>query len=185
MGDRKMGHVQSFKIYAGVFGSLLALTVITVLVSLYDFSEHWGESWEFMNTVVAVGVAGVKASLVVLFFMHGKYEGKITWAFIWYPLVILGILIAALFLDYGYRNNPENYLVKPTSITLEHHGESHGSGDHGDSHGAADTHGKTDDHGDGHDAASGEHDAATGDHAAEKKKEGDHAEEKKEGDGDH
>lgn len=129
MGDRKMGHVQSWKVYTGVLLGLFFLTFVTVWVSYFDFG--------WLNPVVAVFVAGVKATLVVLFFMHGRFEGKITWAFIWYPLILLGILLGGLFLDYGARTEGKMGSLGPTdvqSITVvkpkdKHHGDK--SGDHG------------------------------------------------------
>lgn len=117
-----MGHVQDFKVYLGVLLALFVLTVVTVLAS----TVHFG----IWNNVIAVGIAAIKASLVVLFFMHGKYEKQETWAFIYYPLILLAILLGGVFLDYGAgasRTNKANYLVMPQSVT-GHHGEdaSHG-----------------------------------------------------------
>lgn len=59
-------HVLPVKIYAGVWISLLVLTLITVKVSYLDFGVF--------NLVVAMGIASLKAILVVLFFMHLKYD---------------------------------------------------------------------------------------------------------------
>jgi cytochrome c oxidase subunit 4 len=57
-----VGHVVPFKILFAVFGSLTILTVITYAASLVDFGE--------LNLFIALTIAVVKASLVVLFFMH-------------------------------------------------------------------------------------------------------------------
>jgi cytochrome c oxidase subunit 4 len=46
--------------------ALLILTVITVVVARFDFGAA--------NVAVALAIAGIKASLVVLFFMHLKYD---------------------------------------------------------------------------------------------------------------
>ena len=61
-------HVLPLKIYLGVAVSLMILTVITVWVSYMDFGVF--------NIIVAMGVATIKATLVVLFFMHLKYDEK-------------------------------------------------------------------------------------------------------------
>ena len=61
-------HVMPLRIYAGVLVALLVLTVVTVKVSYYNFGV--------LNLIVAMGVASLKASLVVLFFMHLKYDEK-------------------------------------------------------------------------------------------------------------
>lgn len=54
------------KTYAAVLGALLVLTVITVGAAYFDFGS--------MNTVIALVIASVKASLVALFFMHLKND---------------------------------------------------------------------------------------------------------------
>lgn len=126
-------HTQDFKIYAGVLAALLVLTVITVWVSNFDFG-----AW---NDVIAIGVASCKASLVVLFFMHGRFENRLIWAFIYYPLIILGTLLAALFIDYANRNHNDFVVGDIMVESQEHHGEDHGDKDHGDtSHGDTDNH---------------------------------------------
>lgn len=54
------------KTYAAVLGTLIALTIVTVAVSGLDFGA--------MNTVIALLIATVKASLVALFFMHLRHD---------------------------------------------------------------------------------------------------------------
>jgi cytochrome c oxidase subunit 4 len=135
--DRKMGHVQPFKTYMGVFGGLLILTVITYAVS-YMHSGIMANAAIHMG--VALIVATIKATLVVRWFMHAKFEGAVTHAFIYYPVIILIILVSALFLDYGYRDSDDDYLVKPASITADgkyggdHGGEYGTTGDDGEGH---------------------------------------------------
>jgi cytochrome c oxidase subunit 4 len=67
-GRKHHPHVLPVRIYAGVWLGLLVLTFITVKVSYFNFG--------IMNLIVAMGVATLKASLVVLFFMHLKYDEK-------------------------------------------------------------------------------------------------------------
>jgi cytochrome c oxidase subunit 4 len=57
------------KVYWTIFGSLLVLTAITVAVSYV----HLGTA---RNIAVGIFIAAVKASLVMLFFMHLKGERK-------------------------------------------------------------------------------------------------------------
>jgi len=57
-----LGHVVPLWLLAAVFGALLVLTGLTVAVAHFDLGN--------MNLYVALGIAAVKASLVVLFFMH-------------------------------------------------------------------------------------------------------------------
>ena len=58
-------HIVPVRVYVGVFLTLLVMTAITTLVSGIDLGP-----W---NTVVALGIAVFKATLVVLFFMNVKY----------------------------------------------------------------------------------------------------------------
>ena len=59
-------HVTPLGAYFGIFGALMALTAITVGVAWVDLGS--------INILVALGVAIVKATLVVLYFRHLKYS---------------------------------------------------------------------------------------------------------------
>jgi cytochrome c oxidase subunit 4 len=65
-GHTAVGHVVPFKVLLRVWGSLLALTVLTVLVADVDLGR--------LNLEIALAIAIVKASLVLLFFMHMRYD---------------------------------------------------------------------------------------------------------------
>jgi len=52
----------------GTAGALLALTAVTVASSRLDLGSF--------NVVLALAIAGLKASLVAMFFMHLKYENR-------------------------------------------------------------------------------------------------------------
>lgn len=146
-GDRKMGHVQSMGTYFGVFMALLVLTIITYWVAGFDFGG-------LGNELVAMGIAGIKATLVTLFFMHGKYEGKDVWAFIVYPAVLLFLLLGGLFLDYANRDHKGHgtkYVTTKVPIAQKTHGDKHDAkGDHAkeETHDEEDAHGKEEAHGD-------------------------------------
>ena len=58
--------VTSPKVYAGVLVALLALTAVTVTAAGIDFGPY--------NTVIALVIATMKASLVALFFMHLRHD---------------------------------------------------------------------------------------------------------------
>lgn len=53
-----------------VFGTLFALTILTVLAARQDFGA--------LNTPIALGIAVVKASLVVIYFMAVRYNTPLT-----------------------------------------------------------------------------------------------------------
>ena len=99
-----LGHIVPKEIYLKVFLSLLALTVITVIVAHIDISPGW-------NLVIALIVATVKAVLVLLFFMHLKYESKVTWAFFAFPVILVGVLIGGV-----YTDNPLRVHTEPVKV---------------------------------------------------------------------
>ena len=61
-----VGHVMRRRVLFRVLAALLVLTYVTVAVTNFDFGP-----W---NLWIAMGVAVLKAALVVLFFMHLKYD---------------------------------------------------------------------------------------------------------------
>jgi len=63
-------HIVPKRIYFAVFAALIVLTWVTAFVSTVDLGR-----W---NIFVALAIALVKASLVILFFMHVFYSTKLT-----------------------------------------------------------------------------------------------------------
>jgi cytochrome c oxidase subunit 4 len=88
-------HVLPHAMYIGVWAALIVLTVITVWVSYHDYGN--------MNIVVAMAVATVKASLVVLFFMHLKYDEPFNGLIFVGTLIFLGIFIVLTMADFQER----------------------------------------------------------------------------------
>ena len=89
-------HVVSRKTYFVVWVALMALMVLTAGLSRIDLGE-----W---STVVAMVIAVIKALLVILFFMHVRYEDqKITWVVVIAGFFWLGILLALSMTDYLSR----------------------------------------------------------------------------------
>jgi cytochrome c oxidase subunit 4 len=88
-------HVVPRRIYFAVFAALIVLTATTTAISFLDLGP-----W---NTVVALGIAFVKATLVVLFFMHVKYSPRLTQVTIAGGLFWLAILIGITLSDFMTR----------------------------------------------------------------------------------
>jgi cytochrome c oxidase subunit IV len=88
-------HVVPRSVYFAVFSALIVLTATTTAISFIDLGP-----W---NTVVALGIAFVKATLVVLFFMHVKYSPRLTQIVIAGGLFWLAILIALTLSDFISR----------------------------------------------------------------------------------
>jgi cytochrome c oxidase subunit 4 len=79
--------------YFLVFFALLVLTAITVAVAFVKFPT------ELINVLIALAVAFVKGSLVALYFMHLKYEGKLILMMIIVPLILCVLIVCALIPD--------------------------------------------------------------------------------------
>jgi cytochrome c oxidase subunit IV len=89
------GHVEHVEhhlpktLYFMIFGALMVLTAMTVGLAFVNLGQ--------LNIVVALTVAVVKASLVVMFFMHLKYESHlmkvVLGAGIFWLVLLLGIIM--------------------------------------------------------------------------------------------
>jgi cytochrome c oxidase subunit 4 len=90
----------TLKSYFAVFGSLIALTVLTVAAA----SMHLPESIEGLHTPIAFTIAGVKALLVLLFFMHLWQSPKLIWLVVFAALLWLAIMFVLTFADYLTRS---------------------------------------------------------------------------------
>ena len=67
---------------------------------------------EWYNVGIALGVASIKALLVAAFFMHLKYEGKLIWLALFFPLLLCVIMVAALIPDISFgRDHAFNDVV--------------------------------------------------------------------------
>jgi cytochrome c oxidase subunit 4 len=81
--------------YLIIFGALLLLTAATVGVA-YTPIGHW-------HTPAALVIAGGKAVLVVLFFMHVIHSSRLTWLVIGAALLMMVIGAVLTFADYLTR----------------------------------------------------------------------------------
>lgn len=68
-GHHSGHHIIAFDTLVKVFFGLVGLTVVTVLAAQINFG--------FLNAVVAIGIATLKAYLVCAFFMGLKYDHKL------------------------------------------------------------------------------------------------------------
>jgi cytochrome c oxidase subunit IV len=69
MSGKHQPHVVPLRHYIGVFVALMVLTAATYWTALMDLGP--------LNTPVAMAIAILKATLVVLIFMHVKYSNKL------------------------------------------------------------------------------------------------------------
>ncbi len=68
-------HIVPIPVYLGVFAILMLGTALTVVVALFDLDKIFTGA----NTFVALLIALIKTSFVVLFFMHVRYSGRLIW----------------------------------------------------------------------------------------------------------
>lgn len=100
----------------------MILTVITVAVAFQDFG--------IFNNIIALTIAGIKTTLVVLFFMHVKYESKLTKLFAASGFIWLAILIAFTLQDTETRRHdpgPKGWATLPKDIAPATPSPGHGS----------------------------------------------------------
>ncbi len=88
-------HIVSWRVYLTIFVLLCALTGVTVAVATYDFGT--------LNLLVALGIAITKATLVVLYFMHARYSGKLPALVIAASVAFFFILVFLTLTDYVSR----------------------------------------------------------------------------------
>ena len=67
--EHSQHHVVTPKVYGIVFVTLLFLTWLTTKAAFVDLG--------ILNPVVALAIASTKAVVVILFFMHVKYQSKL------------------------------------------------------------------------------------------------------------
>jgi cytochrome c oxidase subunit IV len=95
MSEHEQGHILNYSTLVTVWLALLVLTALTVAVSRLDLGA--------INIWAAIGIACVKTSLVVAFFMHMKYENGLFRWFLLIALVTLITFIGLTFFDVLYR----------------------------------------------------------------------------------
>jgi len=83
-----LAHVATVKTLIATGGTLLVLTLVTVLATKIDFGAN-------INLAIAMVIAVTKATLVILFFMHLRYDR------LFHSVVFVSaILAAALFVGF-------------------------------------------------------------------------------------
>ena len=88
-------HVVKPPVYLGIFLGLLCLTALTTGISFIDLGVF--------NAVIALAIAVMKASLVVLFFMHIHYSSRLLKMTLGAGLFTFGLLLALTMSDYITR----------------------------------------------------------------------------------
>jgi len=79
--------------YFAVFITLVILTFVTVVVAFANLKS------EPAKIFLALTIASVKASAVILYFMHVKFEGKLIYLILIVPITFSIMLVFALLPD--------------------------------------------------------------------------------------
>jgi cytochrome c oxidase subunit IV len=95
MSAESHAHVLPLRTYVAVFLALLVGTAATVWASRHDFGP--------LNDPIALAIAGTKAALVILFFMHVKYQTRLIWVFATAGFVWLVLFFVLILADYRTR----------------------------------------------------------------------------------
>jgi cytochrome c oxidase subunit IV len=90
-------HVSPVSLYITIFAALMILTGVTVAAAYVNLGQF--------NFSVAIGIAGFKASLVIWYFMHVKYQSYLTKLTLATGLFFLAILLGMSLIDYVSRYN--------------------------------------------------------------------------------
>lgn len=90
-------HIVPIKVYLMIFLALMTGTFLTVVAAFYDFP------WR-LNTVIALTIATIKATLVVLYFMHVRYSSRLVWVIVASALFWLAIMFGLTLSDYWTRD---------------------------------------------------------------------------------
>ena len=88
-------HIASTKTFVLFWIALLCLTGVTIKAAYM----HMG-AWGMLANIL---IATTKASLVLWFFMHLKYEGRLFKLLIFVPIITISIIIGLTFFDIWYR----------------------------------------------------------------------------------
>ena len=87
--DHGLAHVASKKVLLGTISILLALTILTVTATWWDFGRK-------INLIIAMVIATVKAGLVGMYYMHLRYDKT------FHTVVFLSaLLFATLFVGFA------------------------------------------------------------------------------------
>ena len=88
-------HILPISTYVFVFLFLMVMTALTVIVAKIDLG--------IFNTLVALAIAGAKATAVILFFMHVKFATKLQKLFVVGGFFWLLLMFLLVMMDYLNR----------------------------------------------------------------------------------
>jgi cytochrome c oxidase subunit 4 len=88
-------HIVRYRTYIFVWIALLVLLGLTIAVAKVYYFRY--------SVLINLGIATIKAVLVLIFFMHLKYEGRFLKGLVFLTLLVLTSIIALTFSDVWFR----------------------------------------------------------------------------------
>jgi cytochrome c oxidase subunit 4 len=88
-------HVVPYRVYVLVLLALLALTFASIGITSIEMGEF--------TVAAALVFACIKSYLVLIYFMHLKYDKKYIAAMVAFVFILFTVVIVITFLDYLFR----------------------------------------------------------------------------------
>jgi len=102
-------HIAPIKTYLAIWIALMVLLALTIGAAFI----HMGH----LNLAITLLIAGIKAAMVVLYFMHVRWSSRLTWVFASAAVLWLGILFVLSVSDYTTRGAmPEQRAIAPAIV---------------------------------------------------------------------
>lgn len=93
--DPHNNHISPYKDHIMVLLGLIALTVITVAITSIELGA--------LNTAAALVIASIKAGIVLMYFMHLRFDQRIYRIMTFLVIALVILVIAATVFDYLTR----------------------------------------------------------------------------------
>jgi len=93
--DNHTSHIVPYKTYVVILLALLTFTALSILITSYDLGP--------LAVTAALLFATLKTTLVLLYFMHLKFEQRLFGIMVAVVLVVFIIVMVITFLDYSFR----------------------------------------------------------------------------------
>ena len=95
MENHNNTHIVPYKTYLYILAGLIALTLISVGVTHVEVGE--------LSIITALVLASIKSVLVIVYFMHLKFDNKILQILVPGIFILVTLVLVIVFLDYNFR----------------------------------------------------------------------------------
>ncbi|MCG8578399.1 MAG: cytochrome C oxidase subunit IV family protein [Bacteroidales bacterium] len=95
MNNHKIEHIVPYRLYLIVLSGLILLTLISVGVTYIELAN--------LTVFTAIFLACIKSVLVLVFFMHLKFDNKLLQILVTAVFVLIALVLFITFLDYNFR----------------------------------------------------------------------------------